>query len=112
VEGTDPSVGEHGLEMRSRRPWLPMLAFLALTLGVRPAHAQPRGVLLASSTGPASVRRSGMATYAAATRHMSLAAGDILRTGAGGGAILLFPDGSEIKVGPSSALLIPAIAAN
>src|ERR1051326_8342056 len=87
-----------------------LLVGAALLMLLTPAWAQLRAVTLVSATGPATVRRSGTAAYIPTARKMTLAAGDIVRTGASGGAILLFPDGSEIKVRANSAVIIPAIS--
>ena len=90
---------------------LAVWVILALAGAMGPVWGQVRGVTLVSATGPATVRRSGTAEYTPAARKMTLAAGDIVRTGASGGAVLLFPDGSEIKVRANSAIVIPEISA-
>jgi tetratricopeptide (TPR) repeat protein len=77
----------------------------------KPAGAQLRAVSLASATGATTVRRSASTAYVPATKGMTLAPGDIVRTGPNAGAVILFPDGSSIKLRANSALIIPVIRA-
>lgn len=93
-----------------KRGYRALLVWVALLGVLGPAWGQGQAVTLVSATGPATIRRTGTTAYTPAARKMTLGAGDIVRTGAGGGAILLFPDGSEIKVRANSAVVIPAIS--
>ena len=90
-----------------RRGWRWLLVGLMLAAVGKPAGAQLRAVSLASATGSTTVRRSASTTYVPATRGMTLAPGDIVRTGPNAGAVILFPDGSSIKLRANSALIIP-----
>src|SRR5689334_3483400 len=77
-------------------------------VGGAPAWAQSASsAMLISVQGAASVRRSGSDAFVAAYRKMTLATGDIVRTGANGHAALLFADGSQVKLNTNTLLLIP-----
>jgi tetratricopeptide (TPR) repeat protein len=82
---------------------------MAACLLLHAAAAWGQGpVTLISVQGDASVRRSGAGAYMPAARKMTVAAGDIVRTGATGRLTILFADGSQIKLNRNTLLLIPS----
>src|SRR5438093_6267969 len=85
-----------------------LLLLLCLLTGGR-AHAQrtPYAALVTAAQGSVNVRRSGGAGFAAAAVKTQLAAGDIVQTGANSRAVLLFSDGSQVKLNGGTLLLIP-----
>ena len=90
-----------------------LLLFCLLSSAVaqgRPPAGLRGGATLISVQGPATVRPSGGTAFVPAARKMPLAAGDILRTGPNGRAVLLFADGSQVKLNANTILLIPEAA--
>lgn len=107
----DEPVGGVTYGARGARSALAPLALLleivaALSLLASAALAQGRATLL-SVRGDAAVRRSGAVSFVNAARKMQVSAGDLIRTGANGRVLLLFADGSQVKVNAGTVLLIP-----
>src|SRR5262249_20329823 len=85
--------------------WLLLLGLIA---AAAQAQRAPFAATLTAAHGAVTVRRSGAATFTAAAVKAQLAAGDIVQTGPGSRAVLVFSDGSQVKLNAGSLLLIPA----
>src|SRR5260221_11665594 len=97
--------------VRRRSLWMAVWLGIGMLGGGRaPVWGQRSEATLISVQGPASVRRSGGGAFVNAVRKMSVAAGDVVRTGPNGRAILLFSDGSQVKLNANTLLLIPSPA--
>jgi hypothetical protein len=95
-----------------RKLWLTLLLG-ALALGGAQALAwsQDHMVTLVEFTGPTTVRRAGTANYVPAESKMTLLPGDIVRTGPNASAVLVFPNGSVIRLRENGALRVPRMPA-
>lgn len=64
-----------------------------------------------SVSGTTTVRLTGAAAFKPAAVREKLAAGDVVRTGPNGNAVLVFVDGSRFTLKPNSTVIIPAVRA-
>jgi hypothetical protein len=83
-----------------------LLAALLLFGGLRAAWGQGGAVTVAGVRGQTLIRRADGSPEVRARRGVTVAAGDIIRTGADGAAILNFPDGSQLRLRANSAIRI------
>jgi superkiller protein 3 len=66
---------------------------------------------LASVSGGTTIRLTGGTAFKRAVVRERVAAGDVVRTGPDGSAVLVFEDGTQCKMKPNTTLIIPAVRA-
>jgi tetratricopeptide (TPR) repeat protein len=103
--------GGAGASLAARRcARLLAIALISLVLLSFTERGQYSG-WLASVGGGTTIRLTGGTEFRPAVVREKLAAGDVLRTGPNGNAVLVFEDGSQCKMKPNTTLIVPAVRA-
>lgn len=71
-----------------------------------PAPSGPLGAVLAEAQGPVFIQKAGQATATSGAAQTALDAGDIVKTGAGGRAVVAFLDQSKMQLKENSTFAV------